>query len=175
MSMDDPRRLAAFHEAGHAVVAQYCGRLAKGGLTIEPKRDFLGMTEILDVLPFEPPSALLDWACCGLAGEVAECVLFEQSPPTSRTLVQARLGGVPDVLHVLTRLHTRYADPVGMLRGLYDRTHKLVRELWPKVEAVAELALERGKLSRDEVRGAVGAAGSEAAKTDAVCERRARI
>jgi len=152
-SSTDPERLTAYHEAGHAVMAQLCGRQVTE-VEIVGDREHTGMVHSL-VFPPDPADGTAPQAEAEdvenqlkiiLAGTVAEAMVSGRNgwDETSEDLdVAVRLGMrlVDDCEDVLPLLEDIGADVKGDLQA-----H------WAAVETLARELLRRKALTGSEVR-----------------------
>ncbi len=151
------RRAVAFHEAGHAVVAESLGvRVAKA--TIIPGPGFAGRVRHEHALDREA-SILI-----AFAGAHAEARLRGRRPRLALRPGAAgwaggdvaRYGAGYDIRHAHRWAH----GPLGRdreerrayLRWLWQRARLLVADRWDEIEAVAAALLKRGTLSGAAVR-----------------------
>ncbi len=171
----DPRRAAAYHEAGHAVIGLHLGFDLIGiELRDDPDSDSAGAAMFegdgpteheLDEAHYDDQAraAVERWALMGWAGTLAA--------ELSGADVAALAGGVgltpigPNLVIVpgsdLARL-VGFADAIAIAIGpgevdvwlewTCSRCLGLVQQMWPVIERVAARLLEAGQLSGEQVR-----------------------
>jgi len=148
------RRLAAHHEAGHAVMAELCGQHVTA-VEIVGDDDRSGSVESLRfrpdplevVDPTLPTAHLERRILCLLAGPVAESLAggrddwAEQGSEELHEAVRLAMKVVRDCHRVLP-----------YLEEACTHVEALLEQHWDAVERVAERLLDRGSLGGDEVR-----------------------
>jgi ATP-dependent Zn protease len=149
----DPVRLTAYHEAGHAVIAQLCGQQITE-VEIIGDDDHLGSVRSLrfpepltpEHDPNMPTAPVERRLLCTAAGMVAEA------------MVSAREGWDESCedLDAAVRLAMKVVDDcdrvVPFLEIVRDHTEELLRRNWVAVETLAEALIERRRMSGEEVR-----------------------
>jgi len=149
----DAKRLTAFHEAGHAVIAQLCGRQVTE-VEIVGDREHTGMVHSL-AFPPDPADGAVPEAEDDdverqlkiiLAGTVAEAMVSGRQgwDETSEDLDAAvRLG---------MRLVDDCEDVLPLLSDIGADVERDLRRQWPAVEMLAIELLRRKTLTGSEVR-----------------------
>ena len=145
--------MTAFHEAGHAVMAELCGRRVTE-VEIVGDREHAGMVHSL-AFPPDPADGVSQTAEAKdverhlkiiLAGTVAEAMVAGRDgwDETSEDLDAAvRLG---------MRLVDDCEDVLPLLEDIGAEVERVLREHWPAVEEVARELLDRKALDGSEVR-----------------------
>jgi ATP-dependent Zn protease len=147
------REITAYHEAGHVVVAVSLG-VPFSSVTIKPGKRYLGLTYSKVIgRTWECPLAELDQnqLMCVMAGSLSEQIftgLCLFSDPVARKLMDAIVSlpwsDEPDECQ-----GSRLGIDIPM--KYVERTEKLLRSNWPKVERIAKALLEQQTLSRQKV------------------------
>ena len=143
----DAERLTAFHEAGHAVMAELCGRLLTE-VEIVGDREHTGSVQSLAFLP-NPDAEAEDierHLKIVLAGTVAETIISGRQgwDETSEDLDAAvRLG---------MRLVDDCEDVLPLLQDIGADVKQDLDRHWPAVEMLATELLDRKTLTGSEVR-----------------------
>jgi hypothetical protein len=146
-------RLTAYHEAGHAVMAQLCGRQVTE-VEIVGDREHTGSMQSL-AFPPDPaegpsPSALAaDLECrlkCVLAGTVAEGMI------SGREGWDETSGDLDLAVRLAMQLVDDCEDVLPLLEDLRIDVERNLRRHWPAVELLAGELLRRAALSGSEVR-----------------------
>ena len=152
-TFSDAERLTAFHEAGHAVMAQLCGRQVTE-VEIVGDREHTGMVHSL-VFPPDPADGAAPEAENDdverqlkviLAGKVAEAMVSGRRgwDETSEDLnVAVRLG---------MRLVDDCEDVLPLLEGIGADVERDLNRHWSAVEMLADELLDRKTLTGSEVR-----------------------
>ena len=140
-------RLTAFHEAGHAVMAELCGRLLTE-VEILGDREHTGSVQSL-AFPPDPDAEAEDverHLKVVLAGTVAETMVSKREDwdETSEDLDAA--------VRLAMRLVDDCEDVLPLLGGLRVDVERDLREHWRAVEMLAGELLERKALTGSEVR-----------------------
>jgi hypothetical protein len=170
-NMEMQRRLAAYHEAGHAVAAHelYCRINA---VTIVPSKSHSGRLIYQSLLArvdieFEVDrdkvrrnyGRLEDTIVIALAGPFAQ----RHHAPRSRWrvgggIVKGMLDRGTD-FDVVSGLIFKFYGNAAVAKAYWEyvkaRTESFVDGHWPRIDAVAECLLERGTISHDELREAI--------------------
>ncbi len=146
-------RLTAYHEAGHAVIAQLCGQQITE-VEIVGDDDHLGTVRSLR-FPEEPPpetdphlptAPIERRLLCTAAGMVAESMVSGRDEWDE---------GCED-LDAAVRLAMRVVDDcdrvIPFLDIVREHTEELLRRNWKAVETLAGALLERRRMSGEEVR-----------------------
>jgi len=146
-AFSDADRLTAFHEAGHAVMAELCGRLLTE-VEIVGDREHTGSVQSLAFLP-NPDAEAEDierHLKIVLAGTVAETIISGRQgwDETSEDLDAAvRLG---------MRLVDDCEDVLPLLQDIGADVKQDLDRHWPAVEMLATELLDRKTLTGSEVR-----------------------
>ena len=146
-AFSDADRLTAFHEAGHAVMAELCGRLLTE-VEIVGDREHTGSVQPLAFLP-NPDAEAEDierHLKIVLAGTVAETIISGRQgwDETSEDLDAAvRLG---------MRLVDDCEDVLPLLQDIGADVKQDLDRHWPAVEMLATELLDRKTLTGSEVR-----------------------
>ena len=140
-------RLTAFHEAGHAVMAELCGRLLTE-VEILGDRDHTGSVQSLALHP-KPDAEAEDierHLRIVLAGTIAEMVVTgrESWDETSEDLDAA--------VRLAMQLVDDCEDVLPLLGDLRVGVERDLRQHWPAVEMLAGELLDRKTLTGSEVR-----------------------
>ena len=146
-SFSDAERLTAFHEAGHAVIAELCGRLLTE-VEILGDRDHTGSVQSLAFLP-NPEAEAEDvkrHLKIILSGIVAEAMVSKQEDwnETSEDLDSA--------VRLAMRLVDDCEDVLPMLAEIRIDVERDLRTRWSAVELLAAELLDRKALTGSEVR-----------------------
>lgn len=150
----------AYHEAGHAAVSAYF-ELGPNSVTIQRGDDTLGSSTDPGIAMFDYDSrstrsqTIRQMIMVCYAGLLAE-MLFDPN-------AQAELSQGDETLawNLLSDVSVRHCSYVGdevyvaALERLRRKAQKLVRSLWPEIEALAQALLTRKTLSKEEVEGIV--------------------
>lgn len=152
-----PLRLTAFHEAGHAVMAQLCGQQITE-VEIIGDDDHAGSVQSLRFVEEHPsehdpaiPTAPIERRLlCIAAGMVAEAMvsgnpMWDESSKELDGAVRLAMQVVGDCERVLP-----------FLEIVRDHTEDLLRVNWPAVELLANALLEERRMSGEEVRRLLG-------------------
>ena len=131
-------KYAAYHEAGHAVLADHFNVLEEVTLDPEPRTRFRDVD--------------LDLSCCINYGGVLAQARYQRC-----SLLDAMLTGGGSDLGFINEV---VASRVQLLRGTADELHaswrevarRILRSRWRAVQAVATNLLESGRLGRQRVR-----------------------
>ena len=149
----DATRLTAFHEAGHAVMAELCGRqVTEVEIVGDPEH-----TGSVHSLAFPPDPGEGDTSDAELedierqlkiilAGTVAEAVVTgrEEWDETSEDLDAA--------VRLAMRLVDDCEDVLPLLAAIKADVESKLRARWPAVETVAEVLIARKSLTGTEIR-----------------------
>ena len=141
----EPPAFVAYHEAGHAVVADYFGKLEWVRLWPEPAAAVSDCDESV-------------YGSILYAGSLAQC-RYQR-----RGLAGVFLSTGASDLKKLRELIDRTAHvrpPENLWRSFHWGAACVLSCRWPAVQAVAAALLERGRLTADEVRGIVGGPGTD--------------
>lgn len=149
----DPVRLTAYHEAGHAVMAQLCGQQITE-VEIIGDEDHSGSVKSLrfpaehgsDADPAMPTAPTERRLLCTAAGMVAESMAsgrdrWDEGCEDLDAAVRLAMQVVGDCERVLPYLEV-----------VREHTEELLDRNWPAVEALAETLFDRGRLTGEEVR-----------------------
>lgn len=144
----DDRRIAAIHEAGHAIGAIACG-LDLSGIelyTREPGQPFGGLTFVTG--ESQRLEDVFRDALTDMAGPAAQGVLERCS-----RIVALLGGGHGDCQHMHAVLGnpTKGEEAARAERVFFSLARRVVLANWAAVERVAGLLLERGRLDGDDV------------------------
>lgn len=150
---DDPLRLTAYHEAGHAVMAQLCGQRITE-VEIIGDAEHSGSVRSLriheeqesDVDPSIPTAPTERLLLCLVAGMVAEAMVsghrsWDEGCKDLDTAVRLAMQVVGDCERVLP-----------FLELAREHTESLLRINWPAVERLADALMERRRMTGEEVR-----------------------
>jgi len=150
---DDPLRLTAYHEAGHAVMAQLCGQRITE-VEIIGDSEHSGSVRSLriheeqgpDVDPGIPTAPTERLLLCLVAGMVAEARVsgrrsWDEGCEDLDAAVRLAMQVVGDCERVLP-----------FLEIARDHTEGLLKNHWPAVEALASSLIERRRMTGEEVR-----------------------
>lgn len=152
-AVDDRLRLTAYHEAGHAVMAQLCGQHITE-VEIIGDEELSGSVQSLRFAEEQateqdqsiPTAPIERRLLCIVAGMVAEALISGQ-----RTWDE----GAED-LDVAVRLAMQVVGDcervLPFLQVVQEHTEDLLRRNWPAVEALAGVLMERRRLTGEEVR-----------------------
>ena len=151
--IDDPVRLTAYHEAGHAVMAQLCGRQITE-VEIVGDEDLTGSVQSLRFADEDPsehdpavPTAPVERRLlCTAAGMVAESMVsgrrdWDEACEDLDLAVGLAMKVVDDCERV-----------IPFLEIVREHTEDLLRRNWGAVEALADALIEHRSLSGEEVR-----------------------
>ena len=149
----EAERLTAFHEAGHAVMAQLCGRLLTE-VEIVGDREHTGMVHSLAFPPdladgVAPESEVEDVELqlkVILAGTVAEAMV------SGRQGWDETSGDLDAAVRLGMRLVDDCEDVLPLLEGIGADVKRDLRRHWPAVEMLAAELLDRKALTGSEVR-----------------------
>jgi len=146
-SPTEAERLTAFHEAGHAVMAELCGRLLTE-VEILGDRDLTGSVQSLALNP-KPDAEVEDierHLKVILAGTIAEMTVSgrEDWDETSEDLDAA--------VRLAMRLVDDCEDVLPLLADIRSDVERELRDRWTAVEALATELLIRRALTGTEVR-----------------------
>lgn len=131
----------AYHEAGHAIVADYLGVLEWVQLDPEPETASDSDTEVMD-------GPIL------YAGPLAQA--RHQRASLSGVFLHSGRGDFRELMQLVSQPSAGIPPEVRL--GAYrEIAHTILAARWPAVEAVAAALLERGYLMDDDVRGIVRA------------------
>lgn len=155
--VDHPLTLTAFHEAGHAVMAELCGQRVTE-VEIVGDDELTGSVRSLRFVEEDPavvdphlPTAPAERRLlCTVAGLVAEAMVsgrdgWDSSSEDLDAAVGLALRVVGDCERVLP-----------FLEKVRDHAEDLLRRSWPAVETVAAELVARRRLTGDEVRRLLG-------------------
>lgn len=150
---DDPLRLTAYHEAGHAVMAQLCGQQVTE-VEIIGDSELTGSVQSLRFTEEHPsehdpsiPTAPIERRLlCTAAGMVAEAMVsghrnWNEGCEDLDTAVRLAMQVVGDCERVLP-----YLEMVG------DHAEDLLRGSWSAVETLARALMENRRMAGEEVR-----------------------
>lgn len=151
--VDDPVRLTAVHEAGHAVMAELCGQQVTE-VEVEGDDRHTGSVRSLrfveehpeEVDPHLPTAPLERRLLCTVAGMVAEAMAsgrdgWDDGSEDLDAAVRLAIQVVGDCERVIPFLETARAH-----------AEDLLRRHWTAVEILADALVARGRLSGEEVR-----------------------
>lgn len=151
--IDDPLRLTAYHEAGHAVMAQLCGRRITE-VEIVGDEDHTGSVRSLRFTgehpsehdPALPTAPIERRLLCTAAGLVAESMVsgrrdWDEGSEDLDLAVGLAMKVVGDCERVIPFL--------GIVR---EHTEDLLQRNWQAVEALAETLVKQRRMTGDEVR-----------------------
>jgi hypothetical protein len=149
----DADRLTAYHEAGHAVMAELCGRLLTE-VEIVGDRDHTGMVRSLAFPPdptegAAPQSENEDVELqlkIILAGTVAEAMV------SGRQGWDETSGDLDTAVRLGMRLVDDCEDVLPLLEDIGADVERDLRRHWPAVEMLAAELLDRKALAGSEVR-----------------------
>jgi hypothetical protein len=148
----EARRLAAYHEAGHAVARLYCGNPLRR-VTIAEDADTIGRTTYL----YAEPRPFVDAVCC-VAGPLVESAIaerplaevFADTGSVDLEMAEAALAQDPDGLPPFKSANADLKTAVRLAA-------RIIKEHAATVEALAEALLEnRGALDEAELRRITG-------------------
>jgi ATP-dependent Zn protease len=150
---DDPLRLTAYHEAGHAVMAQLCGQRITE-VEIIGDTEHSGSVRSLriheeqgpDVDPGIPTALTERMLLCLVAGMVAESMIsgrrsWDEGSEDLDAAVRLAMKVVGDCERVLP-----------FLEIAREHTEDLLRRNWPAVDRLAAALMERRRMTGEEVR-----------------------
>lgn len=146
-------RLTAFHEAGHAVMAELCGRQVTE-VEILGDREHTGSVQSL-AFPPDPASGALSQAETEdverqlkivLAGTVVEAMV------TGREDWDETSGDLDAAVRLAMRLVDDCEDVLPLLADIRADVERDLRRQWTAVEAVAEALMQHKSLTGTEVR-----------------------
>jgi ATP-dependent Zn protease len=149
----DPLRLTAYHEAGHAVMAQLCGQqiteveiVGDEELTGSVRSLRFSEEEASEHDPAIPTAPIERRLLCTAAGVVAEALArgtdgWDEGSEDLDAAVRLAMQVVGDCERVLP-----------FLELVQEHTRELLRSNWTAVELLAETLLRRHRLSGEEVR-----------------------
>lgn len=149
----DPLRLTAYHEAGHAVMAQLCGQHVteveiigdeEHAGTVQSRR--LSEEQPSECDPSIPTAPIERRLLCVAAGMVAEAVAggkssWDESSEELDEVVRLAMRVVGDCERV-----------IPFLEVVREHTEDILRQDWPAVEALADELMERRRMTGEEVR-----------------------
>jgi ATP-dependent Zn protease len=151
--VSDPLRLTAYHEAGHAVMAQLCGQQLTE-VEIVGDEEHTGSVRSLRFVdeegssrdPAIPTAPVERRLLCTVAGMVAENLVtghreLDESCEDLDAAVQLAMKVVGDCERVIPYLEV-----------VREHTEDLLRRNWDAVEALADALVERRRMSGEEVR-----------------------
>lgn len=145
----ESERLTAYHEAGHAVMAQLCGQQITR-VEIVGDADHSGSVDSLR-FPADPSSdggsvAIEDRLRCTLAGMVAEAMVSGRENWDEKS----------EDLDLAVRLAMQLVDDceavLPLLEDLRREIEEILRDQWPAVELLAIELLHKKALTGSEVR-----------------------
>ena len=149
----DPVLLTAYHEAGHAVMAQLCGQQITE-VEIVGDEDHAGSVQSLrfsdergsDHDPAIPTAPIERRLLCTAAGMVAEAIVsgrpgWDEGCEDLDAAVRLAMQVVDDCERVLPYLET-----------VREHTESLLRSNWTAVETLAEILVQRRRMTGEEVR-----------------------
>jgi len=151
--IDDHLRLTAYHEAGHAVMAQLCGRRVTEVEIIgdEEHSGTVQWRRLAEEHPAEddpgiPTAPIERRLLCVAAGMVAEAMIsgrnsWNESSDELDEAVRLAMRVVGDCERVLP-----------FLEVVREHTEDLLRRHWPAVESLAASLMEHQKMTGEEVR-----------------------
>lgn len=139
-------RSTAYHEAGHAVVAQLVGLPFIDVSLVQTETEF-GRLKIDSAHTKHGGDLLQKQAMVGLAGYLAERTFDPKSDPAGMGQ-SADFTAVANLLGHSWRDHAEWKQLVGAIRVM---TEKLVQDNWPAIESVAKALLSRESLTAAEV------------------------
>jgi ATP-dependent Zn protease len=150
---DRARLLTAYHEAGHAVMAQLCGQRITE-VEIVGDDDHLGTVRSLrfpedpspEADPHLPTAPVERRLLCTAAGMVAEAMVsgrrdWDESSEDLDAAVRLAMKVVDDCDRV-----------IPFLELVRDHTEELLRRNWPAVSTLAEALMEHRRLTGEQVR-----------------------
>lgn len=153
IEISDPFQLTAYHEAGHAVMAQLCGQQVTE-VEIVGDTEHTGSVRSLrfpeehstEQDPSIPTAPIERRLLCTVAGMVAEAMVsghrnWDEGSEDLDTAVRLAMQVVGDCERVLP-----FLQMVG------DHTEDLLRGSWPAVEALAGALMDRRRMTGEEVR-----------------------
>ena len=152
-AITDPRRLTAYHEAGHAVMAQLCGRRLTE-VEIVGDEDHSGSVQSLRFAdehgsvhdPALPTAPIERRLLCTAAGMVAENLA------TGRQEWDESCEDLDAAVHLAMKVVGDCERVVPYLEIVREHTEELLRGQWRAVEALADALVERRRMSGEEVR-----------------------
>jgi ATP-dependent Zn protease len=145
--------LTAFHEAGHAVMAELCGQHVTE-VEIVGDDEHAGSVRSLrfteerpsehdPAIPTAPDERRL---LCTAAGMVAEALV------SGRDGWDERCEDLDAAVRLAMRVVDDCENVVPFLEIVREHTEELLRRNWPAVEALADALIERRRMTGEEVR-----------------------
>jgi hypothetical protein len=132
------RKFAAYHEAGHAVIADYFGVLEEVSI------------EGVEVTSFR---------CCPMQGIIIYAGIIAQARYQHRSLAYAAIkGGKVDLEQVYEMANNLalalegQCEPADFRKRWKKKARALLSQLWAMVKSVAELLMKEGRATAGQVR-----------------------
>lgn len=152
-TVSDPLRLIAFHEAGHAVMAQLCGQRITE-VEIVGDEDHAGSVQSLRFadehgpnqesgIPSAPTERRL---LCVAAGMVAENLV------SGRGQWDDSCEDLDAAVHLAMKVVGDCERVIPYLEIVREHTEDLLRRNWTAVEALADVLVKRRRMTGEEVR-----------------------